>query len=129
LSKVRDFLIGYGAQVIAPCFHQYACKLSKTNDWCHFQERIARTKEMRFLKNAERGYEDEAYAYLLVSKENKVDLSNANSRIIANPMQHGGHLALKLCKSDGKIENVTLSKKNDIYQKAKKLKWGDDYVL
>jgi ribosomal protein RSM22 (predicted rRNA methylase) len=123
LAKVRHLLISNGAKVIAPCYHAKKCPLENTNDWCHFQKRIARTKEMRFLKKAERGFEDEAYSYVLFSKTNPI--SESNSRIIAKPNQHGGHINLKLCNSNGLVENVTVSKSSTAYKSTKKLQWGD----
>lgn len=125
LSKVREWLIDNGANVIAPCYHAKKCPLANTNDWCHFQKRISRTKEMRFFKKAERGFEDEAYTYILLSKSNSNQILESNSRIIAKPNQHGGHINLKLCNSNGFVENVTISKSNPDYKSTKKLQWGD----
>lgn len=125
LLRVRDYLIDIGAYVLAPCLHQKVCPLAQTDDWCHFQERLERTKALRFLKQAERGFEDEAYSYILLSKQASTK-NNANSgRVIARPMQHGGHVNLKLCRDNGTIENVIISKKHEGYKQAKKLEWGD----
>ena len=80
---------------------------------------------MRFLKKAERGFEDEAYTYILLSKSNSNQIIESNSRIIAKPNQHGGHINLKLCNANGAVETVTISKSNANYKMVKKLQWGD----
>lgn len=125
LLKVRNWLIGKGATVISPCTHAKKCPLENTDDWCHFQERVQRTKEMRFFKNAEKSFENEAYCYLLVSKKEDL-VNNSLGRIIAEPRVHGGHVQLKVCKADGEIENTIISKKHENYRRIKKLNWGDE---
>lgn len=129
LLRVRDYLIDNGAYVIAPCFHQKICPLSNTNDWCHFSERLDRAKSLRFLKQADRGFEDEAYSYLLLGKEPISENTTNSSRIIAKPIQHGGHVQLKVCKDNATIDNMTISKKHSTYKQAKKLKWGYSAIV
>ena len=123
---MRKELLNLGGNLVAPCPHHKPCPISEGN-WCHFSVRLERSFWHRHLKEADLGYEDEKYCYLVVSKKPK---EKAGSRVLASPEKHGGHVRLKLCTSEGRLEEKILSKKCGAeYQAAKKLRWGDEVVL
>jgi hypothetical protein len=121
LKEIRDHLIGKGAFLWAPCCHTKACPL-EMDDWCHFSVRVDRSKEHKNLKNASRGFENEAYSYMLFSKLPK----NAGfGRSVAAPRIHGGHIDLKICTKNAEIITPTVGKSAQDYKTLKKSGWGD----
>lgn len=124
LLLLRQKLIEKGGTVIAPCPHNNACPMAKT-DWCHFSVRLQRTSLHRHLKQATLSFEDEKYCYLIVSKEPIA--RGANARIIKKPIQASGHTILDLCEENG-LKRVTISKKQkSLYKKVSKAQWGDGF--
>ncbi|MCC6917602.1 MAG: methyltransferase type 11 [Alphaproteobacteria bacterium] len=119
---VRERLIGSGAHIVAPCPHALACPLSRP-DWCHFSQRVSRSRSHRIAKRADVGWEDERYIALAATR---IDAAAPSPRIVA-PVSHGhGHLSLKLCKPDGTIETRSLSRRNGAsYRAARRARWGD----
>src|SRR5207245_120061 len=92
IMAARGQLIEAGAHVIAPCPHAQACPLSPP-DWCHFAERVARSRVHRQAKGADVPWEDEKFSYLAVSRRP----AEANAaRVIAHPRKGSGRITLKL---------------------------------
>ncbi len=60
-------LIEEGAHVAAPCTHDSDCPMSES-DWCHFSQRLARSRDHMIVKSASVPFEDERYAYLAASR-------------------------------------------------------------
>ncbi len=121
LLQMRDYLLAKGAQLWGPCCHAKACPLEE-GDWCHFAVNVARSKEHRSLKNAERGFEQEAYSYLFLAHQTEaVDFG----RIVALPRLHGGHVNLKICTQHGEIITPTITRSAQSYKQLKKRHWGD----
>jgi ribosomal protein RSM22 (predicted rRNA methylase) len=122
VREVRDLVIAEGGHVVAPCTHSLACPMT-AGDWCHFPVRVQRLAIQRSLKDAELGYEDEKFSYVVLSRA-PVDASTAG-RVIRKPIRAKGHLHLDACV-DGAITRHTLSKKHgDLYRAAKDTDWGD----
>jgi ribosomal protein RSM22 (predicted rRNA methylase) len=61
IVAARAQLIEAGAHVLAPCPHAHACPLEPP-DWCHFAERVARSRLHRLAKEAEVPWEDEKFS-------------------------------------------------------------------
>ena len=121
LLQMRDYMLAKGAKLWAPCCHQKICPLEE-NDWCHFAVNVARSKEHRLLKNAERSFEQEAYSYMLFARQEKaVDFG----RLVASPRLHGGHMDLKICTQNGEIVTPTVGRSSQNYKQLKKCQWGD----
>lgn len=125
ILKIRDFLIGKGANVIAPCTHQNKCQLAK-DDWCHFTCRVQRSKIHKVLKDGTSPFEDEKYSYIAVSKKECV---MAENRILRHPIINKGYSEYKVCSKEG-IKNIKLSKKDGAkYKVAKKKSAGDSLYI
>lgn len=121
ILHARAALIEQGFSVVAPCPHSKACPLTE-DDWCHFSVRLQRRALHKKIKNADLGYEDEKYSYVILSKESRDDRGR---RIIREPKLRSGHGHFVLCESDGAIHETTISRKSPLYSVAKKASWGD----
>lgn len=121
LLQMREYLLSKGAYILGPCCHQKICPLGK-NDWCHFSANVQRSKEHRMLKNAERSFEQEAYSYVLFTKNPKILDSG---RIISPPRIHSGHIDVKICSNSGEIIKKTVGRSSKIYKQLKKSQWGE----
>lgn len=121
ILSIREALIEEGGFVIAPCPHMNECPLAN-GDWCHFSERVSRTKEHKFVKGGTLGYEDEKYAYLVVSKNN---IPPNGERILRTPRKEKFGIVAAVCAEKG-LEEKTFSKKDkELYSAVKKRGWGD----
>lgn len=129
IKKARDFLIAHDAVILAPCFHQKTCPMSK-DDWCHFSTRLNRSKFHISTKDAALTYEDEKFCYLVAAKSNffKKDFCIEKARVVKKPMLRSGHMVLDLCY-DGTLKRKTISKKEEHYRLARKIEWGDAYDM
>lgn len=125
LLKRREHLIRAGWFIHAPCPHEYSCPL-KENDWCHFSERVARSKEHRLLKEGTLGFEDEKYFYLIASKTAPNQRKNC---ILAPPKQDKRGVELKTCTTNESVKKIFFSKKDkEKFSLFKKLRWGDRFL-
>src|SRR5262249_12452719 len=52
MLMARNTLIAAGAHLLAPCPHAAVCPLTAP-DWCHFSERVARSRIHRLAKSAD----------------------------------------------------------------------------
>ncbi len=120
----REQLIDWGGHVVAPCPHNLACPMP-SNDWCHFSVRFERSALHRRIKEAELGYEDEKFCYVIVSKQK----FSSVSRVIKTPQNHSGKVFIKLCTEHGIIDKLISKKEGPIYKTAKKIEWGEAYCL
>ena len=122
MLAARRQLLDRGAHIVAPCPHALACPLVPP-DWCHFAQRVARSRMHRLSKGGEVPWEDEKFIYLAVSRR---PVQTPAARVIAPPQQASGQVALKLCQSDGIADVVRLSKRHGAeYKRARRLDWGD----
>jgi ribosomal protein RSM22 (predicted rRNA methylase) len=122
VMTARDVLIANGAQLIAPCPHACDCPL-RPPDWCHFAQRVARSRLHRAAKDAELGWEDEKFIYLAASRRGGATVIN---RVIARPRKGSGRVTLKLCRHDGSAEQTLFSRRDGRrYKRAARTAWGD----
>ena len=120
IRTVRAQLIELGAQIVAPCPHALACPMAN-NDWCHFSQRIERTKIHRTVKGAELGYEDEKFSYLAVSRQPAAPIA---ARVLRHPQNQPSRITLELCTPAG-LQTRAISKRDLDWRKARGLDWGD----
>jgi len=122
ILAARGQLIDAGAHVIAPCPHLHNCPL-QAPDWCHFAERVARSRLHRQAKGAEVPWEDEKFSYVALSRK---PAPAASARIIARPRKGSGRVTLKLCRPDGSAGEQLFSRRDgDIYKRASRSDWGE----
>ena len=122
LQAARTTLIAAGAQVAAPCTHEAACPMAG-EDWCRFFARVQRTRDHRLLKQGDRPFEDEPYAYLAVTRERAA--ARPLARIIGRPIHGKAGVTLDLCSADGRWRSTAPSRDRELFRQAKDLLWGD----
>lgn len=121
IRQVRDRLIQLGGSVLAPCPHDGRCPIADA-DWCHFSERIPRSRRHRQLKGGVVPYEDEKFSYVAVSRS---PISGRPGRILRHPEVRPGWIRLDVCDGDG-ISSVSVTRSDQaVFRRARKAKWGE----
>lgn len=121
IIAARSQLIAKGAHIVAPCPHDAACPLTPP-DWCHFSQRLQRSRAHKHLKGAELPFEDERFSYVAVSRTPAAEYL---ARVLSRPSVTKIAVTAKICTADGiKIANVPHRDKKS-YMRAKKWNWGD----
>lgn len=129
ILAAREQLIGLGWTLRAPCPHQLACPLAATrSDWCHFAERVDRSALHRRLKDAERSFEDEKFAFVAASRGPAHDGRSRYARVIRRPLRRKGLVTLPLCTPAGTAEEARVSRRQGpVYRQATDTGWGDTW--
>ena len=120
IRAARSALIAAGAHVAAPCTHDVACPMSG-NDWCHFSQRLPRSRDHMLLKDAHVPFEDERYSYLVVTRQKLA----SGARILAPPLESKPGLTFKLCDESGLRSPFVATRDKDDYRRVRKRSWGD----
>lgn len=122
IVALRDRLIAQGARVIAPCPHEAACPLTAP-DWCHFVQRLPRSKLHLQLKAADVPFEDEKFSYVALTR---AALPQRPARVLAQPEQTKAAITAKLCTPAGKLELAVAPRRDKpAYARFRRLDWGD----
>lgn len=123
IRAARARLIAQGARVLAPCPHDLDCPIVGT-DWCHFSQRLPRSRDHRLAKGAQVNFEDEKYAYVVAARP-QVTLLDRTPRVLAPPYAAKPGIDVKLCV-DGRIELRHAAKRDKAaHAIARRLSWGD----
>jgi ribosomal protein RSM22 (predicted rRNA methylase) len=121
IIALRQQLIASGAHVAAPCPHERTCPLVAP-DWCHFTQRLPRSRAHRQVKAAELAYEDEKFAYVALSR---AAVEPRRARVLAQPDIGKAEVTAKLCTPAGlAVTKVPRRAKAD-YARARRWRWGD----
>ncbi|WP_076863023.1 small ribosomal subunit Rsm22 family protein [Bradyrhizobium mercantei] len=121
IIALRARLIAAGAHVTAPCPHEAACPLVAP-DWCHFSQRLQRSRAHKQVKGADAPFEDERFAYVALSR---TPVAARPSRVLAQPDAGKVEIAAKLCTVEGvTVARVPRRAKAD-YARARHWRWGD----
>jgi ribosomal protein RSM22 (predicted rRNA methylase) len=120
IRTARAALIDAGAHIAAPCTHDGACPLAG-DDWCHFSQRLSRSRDHMLLKDAHVPFEDERYAYVVVTRE----MGASGARILAPPLEAKPGLTFKLCDERGLRTQFVAARDKDEYRRVRKRGWGD----
>ena len=121
----RSALIAVGAKIIAPCPHAAPCPIVAP-DWCHFSQRLPRSRDHMIVKAANVPFEDEKFAYLAVARDH-VAIERYEARVLAPPKKDKTGIALKLC-TNGEISLRKIpSRDRAAFSKARDLRWGDSF--
>lgn len=121
ILQIRTQLIAKGAHVAAPCPHDAECPLTAP-DWCHFSQRLSRSRAHKHLKGAELPYEDEKFSYVVLTH---APIAQRPARVLAQPQVTKIAVTAKLCTVHGLDRAVFPHRQKQPYTRAKKWNWGD----
>ncbi|APU20986.1 small ribosomal subunit Rsm22 family protein [Actinoalloteichus sp. GBA129-24] len=125
IVAARDLLRDLGLRLVAPCPHEDVCPIPRGRDWCHFSTRLPRSATHRYLKDGALSFEDEKFSYVVASPH---DWRRAAGRVLRHPQKPKGQVALRLCSDDGKIADVTVSRRQGTrYRAARDVRWGGEW--
>ncbi len=120
----REQLLALDAHIVAPCSHAGACPLADHERWCHFAQRLPRSRAHRDVKNVAVAFEDEKYGYLAFSRE-PADLEAVGLRVLATPRVTKGDVTMPVCTPGTPTDLAIRRNDKAAYKRAKKLDWGD----
>lgn len=124
ILAARETLIAAGAELLAPCPHALACPLIPP-DWCHFVQRLPRSRDHRLAKGADLPFEDEKFSYL-VAVRSAVPTLARTARVLAPPRVAKPAITFKLCTPAGTAELTDVPRRDKAaYAWARRLDWGD----
>lgn len=129
---------------VAPCPHEGMCPLALTGrDWCHFAQRVKRTRSNLYNKGARRRDLEEAkFSFLAIRKApgprtryrseaeapTPHDKSYFWPRVIFPPIKAGKHTLVDVCSAPQNFERLAVSKSRPHsfgYRWSRKAMWGD----
>jgi len=121
IIALRAQLIASGAHVAAPCPHDGKCPLI-TPDWCHFTQRLPRSRAHKQLKAAELPYEDEKFIYVALTR---APMARRPARVLAQPVVTKIAVTAKLCTNHGVVSAIAPRRDKTAYARSRKYNWGD----
>ena len=121
IIALRERLIAEGAHVVAPCPHDGKCPLAAP-DWCHFTQRLQRSRAHKQIKSAELPYEDEKFAYVALTR---TPVAKRPARVLAQPEVTKAAVVTKLCTTGGLVLATVPRRDKAAYQQARKQRWGE----
>ncbi len=123
IRNARAALLAASAHVLGPCTHANSCPMIG-KDWCHFTQRLARSREHMHAKGAQVPFEDESFSWIAVSR---VLYPLVSARIVAPPKATKIGTTFKLCSAEGLSTPLIASRDKANYKLVKKLEWGDGF--
>jgi ribosomal protein RSM22 (predicted rRNA methylase) len=121
IIALRAQLIAQGAQVAAPCPHDRDCPLMPP-DWCHFAQRLPRSRAHKQIKGAELPFEDEKFTYVALSRK---PVASRLMRVLAQPVVSKVEITAKLCAPEGLVTAKVPHRDRADYARARRWRWGD----
>ncbi|MDP1869144.1 MAG: small ribosomal subunit Rsm22 family protein [Bradyrhizobium sp.] len=121
IMALRQQLIASGAHVTAPCPHDGQCPLAAP-DWCHFTQRLPRSRVHKQLKSAELPYEDEKFSYVALTR---APIARNPARVLAQPVITKVAVTAKLCTDHGVMSTIAPRRDKPAYARFRKYNWGD----
>ncbi|MBR0757298.1 SAM-dependent methyltransferase [Bradyrhizobium jicamae] len=121
IISLRARLIAAGAHVAAPCPHDGTCPLVAP-DWCHFSQRLQRSRAHKQVKGADAPFEDERFAYVALTR---APIAQRRSRVLAQPDVGKVEISAKLCSADGVAVTKVPRRDKSRYASARRWRWGD----
>jgi ribosomal protein RSM22 (predicted rRNA methylase) len=122
IRSLRSHLIGRQARVVCPCPHDLECPLVG-QDWCHFAQRLNRSRDHRQVKGAALPFEDEKFSYVALSRF--VPDVPRRDRVLALPRTTKASITTKLCTPTGLVMDVAPRREADAYRERRRWRWGD----
>lgn len=122
IMGIRTALIAAGAYVAAPCPHERPCPLAAP-DWCHFAQRLPRSRDHLRVKGAVVPFEDEKFSYVVLMRDapRRID-----ARVLAPPKIAKSAITAKLCTGDGLVTDRAGRREADAYRRRRSWRWGDE---
>jgi ribosomal protein RSM22 (predicted rRNA methylase) len=121
IRALRAHLIAQGAHAIVPCPHDHPCPIVDP-DWCHFSQRLPRSRDHRQVKGATLSFEDEKFSYVALAREPRPAVG---ARVLAHPRVSKGSVSAKLCTPAGIVTATASRREQARYAAAKRWRWGD----
>lgn len=121
IIALRDRLIASGLHMLAPCPHDAACPLVAP-DWCHFAQRLSRTRDHKQIKGADAPFEDEKYSFVALSRQSA---ALPKARVLTRPEVAKPGITLKLCEAGGVASVMIPRRDKTAYAQFRKAGWGD----
>jgi ribosomal protein RSM22 (predicted rRNA methylase) len=107
--------------VVCPCPHDLECPLAG-DDWCHFSERLNRSRDHRQVKGASLPFEDEKFSYVALARQKP---GTPADRVLAAPRASKASITTKLCTPEGLVLDVVSRRERDTYRMRRVWRWGD----
>jgi ribosomal protein RSM22 (predicted rRNA methylase) len=124
IIEIRRLLVATGAHVAAPCPHERACPLVAP-DWCHFAQRLPRSRDHLQVKGASVPFEDEKFSYVVLSR---APPRRVDARVLAPPKVTKSAVTAKLCTAQGVVAEGAARRDGDPYRRRKSWRWGDGVI-
>jgi ribosomal protein RSM22 (predicted rRNA methylase) len=124
IIRARTYLLDAGFTIVAPCPHEFTCPMLERGDWCHFAERLDRSRLHRSVKAGELSYEDEKFSYVAATRE---PAHRPAARILRHPQLRKGLVSLQLCTGPGVATEERIGKSQELYRAARNARWGDSW--
>jgi ribosomal protein RSM22 (predicted rRNA methylase) len=124
IVALRAQLIDAGAHVAAPCPHDRNCPLTSP-DWCHFTQRLPRSRAHKEIKGVDLPFEDEKFAYVALMRNPPVQRA---ARVLAQPVLSKVEVAAKLCAPEGLVATKVPRRDKANYARARRWRWGDAVI-
>jgi ribosomal protein RSM22 (predicted rRNA methylase) len=121
ILAVREQLIAVGAHVAAPCPHDGKCPLTAP-DWCHFTQRLPRSRAHKQIKGVELPFEDEKFSYIALTR---APVALRPARVLAQPIVAKVAVTTKLCTDQGLARVIAPRRDKMTYARFRKYDWGD----
>jgi ribosomal protein RSM22 (predicted rRNA methylase) len=126
IREARSALVAAGAAIAAPCPHALPCPIVAP-DWCHFSERLARSRDHKLAKGADAPFEDEKYSYVVAARPS-IEVASRPARILARPQASKAGIRLKLCRADGMLaERIVPRRDRAKFATIRRARWGDTF--
>lgn len=123
ILAVRAWLKARGATIAAPCTHAEACPLDGGERWCHFNQRLPRTRDHLLVKSASVNFEDERYAYLVATKT--AIAATTHRRVLATPSISKAAINVQFCAPRAVEWRRIAHRDKADYGAARRWDWGD----
>jgi ribosomal protein RSM22 (predicted rRNA methylase) len=125
IIALREQLIAAGAHVAAPCPHDGKCPLQPP-DWCHFTQRLPRSRAHKQIKGAEVPFEDEKFSYVALTR---AAAAQHPSRVLAQPTVTKVEVTAKLCTPEGLVVTKVSRRAKTEFARARRWRWGDAVTI
>lgn len=160
ILDLRRRLVARGAHIVAPCPHDSECPLAAFSakhvlgldpttdtappqesashqkaapDWCHFVQRLPRSRAHKHIKSAELPFEDEKFSYVALARtpaKLQTPPEHRPARVLAPPLVTKAAMRIKLCRPDGSVGFATFPRRDKAsYSRVRRVGWGDAFDL